>query len=80
MNINTLLQDINKKFDKESEIKLDLTPIELSYLFSLVDVHLFSLDESTAEHRIFQSIFCKIEESDIDSRRDTVPFAVSMTN
>ncbi len=78
MHINTLLQNINKKLETETEIKLDLNPIELSYLFSLVDVHLFSLDESTSEYKIFESIFSKIEEADIDSRRDTVPFAVSM--
>lgn len=78
MDINTLLQDINKKLESETEIKLDLNSIELSYLFSLVDVHLFSLDESTSEYKIFESIFSKIEEADIDSRRDTVPFAVSM--
>lgn len=78
MNINTLLQDINKKLESETEIKLNLNSIELSYLFSLVDVHLFSLDESTSEYKIFESIFSKIEEADIDSRRDTVPFAVSM--
>ena len=78
MDINTLLQDINKKLESETEIKLNLNSIELSYLFSLVDVHLFSLDESTSEYKIFESIFSKIEEADIDSRRDTVPFAVSM--
>ena len=44
MNINTLLQDINKKLETDSEINLDLNPIEVSYLFSLVDTHLFSLD------------------------------------
>ena len=78
MNINTLLQDINKKLESETEIKLNLNSIELSYLFSLVDVHLFSLDESTSEYKIFESIFSKIEEADIDRRRSTVPFAVSM--
>ena len=78
MNINTLLQEINKKFDTESEIKLNLTPIELSYLFSLVDTHLFSLDESTSEYKIFQSLFYNIEEADINDYSQTVPFAVSM--
>jgi|APGre2960657404_1045060.scaffolds.fasta_scaffold206434_2 hypothetical protein len=78
MNINTLLQDINKKLQADTEIKLNLNPIEISYLFSLVDTHLFLLDESTSEYKIFESIFSKIEEADIDRRRDTVPFAVSM--
>ena len=80
MNINTLLQGINKKLDAEAEIKLNLTPIELSYLFSLVDVHLFSLDEDTSEYKIFESLFFKIEEADTDRLRDTVPFAISMHN
>ena len=78
MNINTLLQDINKKLESEIEIKLDLNPIEVSYLFSLVDTHLFSLDESTHEYKIFESIFYKMQEADINNLSDTVPFAVSM--
>ena len=78
MNINTLLQDINKKLESEIEIKLDLNPIEVSYLFSLVDTHLFSLDESTREYKIFESIFYKMQEADINNLSDTVPFAVSM--
>ena len=78
MNINTLLQDINKKLESEIKIKLDLNPIEVSYLFSLVDTHLFSLDESTREYKIFESIFYKMQEADINNLSDTVPFAVSM--
>ena len=78
MNINTLLQDINKKLESEIEIKLDLNPIEVSYLFSLVDTHLFSLDESTREYKIFESIFYKMQEADINNLSDTVPFSVSM--
>jgi hypothetical protein len=78
MNINTLLQDINTKLQLETEINLDLNPIEVSYLFSLVDTHLFSLDESTREYKIFESIFYKMQEADINKLSDTVPFAVSM--
>jgi hypothetical protein len=78
MNINTLLQDINKKLETDSEINLDLNPIEVSYLFSLVDTHLFSLDESTREYKIFESIFYKMQEADINNLSETVPFAVSM--
>ena len=78
MNINTLLQDINKKLETDSEINLDLNPIEVSYLFSLVDTHLFSLDESTREYKIFESIFYKMQEADINKLSETVPFAVSM--
>ena len=78
MNINTLLQDINKKLETDSEINLNLNPIEVSYLFSLVDTHLFSLDESTREYKIFESIFYKMQEADINNLSETVPFAVSM--
>jgi hypothetical protein len=78
MNINTLLQDINKKLETDSEINLDLNPIEVSYLFSLVDTHLFSLDESTREYKIFESIFYKMQEADVNNLSETVPFAVSM--
>ena len=50
-----LLTKISAK-NSDSEINLDLNPIEVSYLFSLVDTHLFSLDESTREYKIFESI------------------------
>ena len=72
------MQDINKKLETDSEINLDLNPIEVSYLFSLVDTHLFSLDESTREYKIFESIFYKMQEADINNLSETVPFAVSM--
>jgi hypothetical protein len=64
--------------DAETEIKLNFNPIEVSYLFSLVDTHLFSLDESTREYKIFASIFYKMQEADINNLSETVPFAVSM--
>jgi hypothetical protein len=78
MQINKLLQNINQKFDAETQIEMSLTAVELSYLFSLVDTHLFSLDENTVDYKIFKSIFDKIEEGDIENKRTAIPFAVSI--